>query len=102
MNNSGLSIAETRIAFGAERGTSFFVTGSADGCFQGNLIMQLEDKPLIELTHLSYEIPLKRTNIQQQTEILIVVNNDRHTSIFILSMERASHFRVNWTRCENC
>lgn len=82
MNSPGISIAETRIQFGVERGTSFLVTGSADGYYQGNLIIQLEDKPLDKVKHLYYEIPLKRTHIEQQVEILIVVNNERHTQHF--------------------
>lgn len=82
MNSPGISIAATRIEFGVERGTSFLATGSADGYYQGNLIIQLEDKLLDKVKHLYYEIPLKRTHIEQQAEILIVVNNDRHTQHF--------------------
>ncbi|MDW3190810.1 MAG: OmpA family protein [Cytophagales bacterium] len=92
MNSPGISIAETRLQFGVERGTSFLVTGSADGYYQGNLIMQLEDEQFERVKHLYYEIPLRRTNIQQQTEILIVVNNDRHTQFFYSKNGRTTPF----------
>lgn len=82
MNSPGLSVAGTRIKFGVEKGTSFLVTGSADGYFQGNLIMQLKDEAFDEVQHLYYEIPLKRTNLQKQAEMLIVVNNDLPTQHF--------------------
>ena len=82
MNENGTSIPKTQIHFGVERGTSFLVTGSASGYYPGNLIIQIGSDELAEIQHLKYEIPLKKLQIDQQVEILVVLNNKQATQLF--------------------
>lgn len=82
--NNGITVSETAITFGVEAGTSFFATGSADGYYQGNLIIQLKEEEVRGVQKLSYEIPLTKLEGKQDAEILVVVNNDAPTQLFFL------------------
>ena len=82
LQDNGMTVPKTSHSFGVEAGTSFFVTGSADGYYQGNLIIQVSEEALHQVKRLSYEIPLTRLSGDQETEILVVVNNESPTQLF--------------------
>ena len=82
LNDNGVSVPKTSYSFGVESGTSFFVTGSADGYYQGNLIIQIEDEKVENVEQRAYVIPLVRIEGEMETEILVVVNNDDPSQLF--------------------
>ena len=82
LNDNGVTVPKTSYSFGVESGTSFFVTGSAEGYYQGNLIIQVEDLKVEDLEKREYEIPLTRMAGEMETEILVVINNDDLSQLF--------------------
>ena len=82
LNDNGVSVPQTSYSFGVEAGTSFFVTGSAEGYYQGNLIIQLENDLTRDVEQREYEIPLSRMDGGMETEILVVINNDSPSQLF--------------------
>lgn len=81
LNDNGVSVAKTSYSFGVEAGTSFFVTGSAEGYYQGNLIIQVEEV-VGDDKQREYEIPLTRMDGGMEAEILVVINNDAPSQLF--------------------
>ncbi|WP_462251668.1 OmpA family protein [Ekhidna sp.] len=82
LNDNGISVPQTSYSFGVESGTSFFVTGSAEGYYQGNLIIQIEDDLVGDVEQREYEIPLTRLEGGMETEVLVVINNDSPSQLF--------------------
>lgn len=94
LNDNGVSVPKTSYSFGVETGTSFFVTGSADGYYQGNLIIQIEDEVAGEKQR-TYEIPLTRMMGGMETEILVVINNDAPSQLFYKAETKFQAFDGN-------
>ncbi|NQZ75618.1 MAG: OmpA family protein [Ekhidna sp.] len=83
LGDNGISVSKTSHAFGVEAGTSFFVTGSADGYYQSNLIIQIEEELRDGLEKRAYKLPLTRMEQNgRETEILVVINNESTTQLF--------------------
>ncbi len=82
LNDNGVSVPQTSYSFGVESGTSFFVTGSADGYYQGNLIIQIGDEEIENVERRAYVIPLTKVEDEMETEILVVVNNNDPSQLF--------------------
>lgn len=82
LKDNGMTVPKTSFSFGVEKGTSFFVTGSADGYYQGNLIIQVSEDEIDGIKQLNYEIPLSRLSGDRETEVLAVVNNEATTQLF--------------------
>ncbi len=90
--NNGTTVPKTDIIFGVEAGTSFVVTGSSDGYYQGNLIIQLDDKLMKEDSTIHYKIPLERFSTELGAEVLVVINNDAPTQLFYSTGEDYNYF----------
>ncbi|MEM6523401.1 MAG: OmpA family protein [Bacteroidota bacterium] len=82
LDDNGVSVPRSSYSFGVEAGTSFFITGSAEGYYQGNLIIQVENELVSDKKQREYEIPLTPMNGIKETEIIVIINNDEPSQLF--------------------